>query len=221
MDLNLLDLATVVRSWGRGVVFHAPRWDPAEPLALEHLGDTEGDIVINTNPDVQKLTTPELTGPAAHEADYTGEDPVVEIPLYLTDPDLWAIISPTGSAHAGMARRGVVYERTLAIFPEQLFLEAVDGIPTRRQVSFAAGVWTFNAVPLTDAQNALLDASFWLWRGFFSRTPRRFLGGAGDARKNIETATFQTLQHPDLPEGHRLYTTGNPFDSGINLDGGS
>jgi hypothetical protein len=115
MDLNLLDLADVVRSFGRGVVFQSPVWDPAAgPLALTHLGDTEGDIVINTNPEVAGLTTPELTGPAFHEGDYVGENPVVEIPLYLTDPAMWAICSPSGSAHAGRSRRGTVAERTLA-----------------------------------------------------------------------------------------------------------
>jgi hypothetical protein len=84
---------------------------------------------------------------------------------------------------------------------------------------FTGGVWTLGGSALSATQLALLDSSFWLWRGFFNRPPRRFLGGAGDARKNIETVSFQAMQHPDMPEGHRLYTTGDPADSSINLDG--
>src|SRR5688572_5312432 len=103
---NLLALPDVVRSWGRGVVHYAPRWSPGDgPLALTHLGDTEGDIVINTNPETAGLTTPELTGPAVHEFDYTGENPVVEIPLYLTDPALLAVCTPSGASSAGRSRR--------------------------------------------------------------------------------------------------------------------
>ena len=221
MDLNLLDLADVVRSFGRGVVFQSPVWDPATgPLALTHLGDTEGDIMVNTNPEVAGLTTPELTGPAFHEGDYVGENPVVEIPLYLTDPALWAICSPSGSAHAGRSRRGSVAERTLVIFPEQLFLVTdPQGIVARETLVFTGTGWTLGGDALTAAQLALLDSSFWLWRGFFNRPPRRFLGGAGDARKNIETVSFQAMQHPDMPEGPGLYTTGDPADSSINLDG--
>jgi hypothetical protein len=222
MDYDLLDLTTINRSYGRGVVFHAPRWDPTEPLALTHLGDTEGDIAVNTNPEIATLTLPELTGPAGHEGDYTGENPVVEIPLFLAEPALYAIISPSGSAHAGRSARGAVAERTLVIFPEQLFT-VVDGagIISRHTLAFAGGVWTLNGQPLDAAREALLGLSIWLWRGFFNRTPRRFLGGAGDARKQIETASFQGLHHPDMPEGHHLYTTGDPADAGINLEGGS
>jgi hypothetical protein len=29
------------------------------------------------------------------------------------------------------------------------------------------------------------------------------------------------MHHPDMPEGHKLYTIGNPFPAGINLDGAS
>ena len=83
MTVRLLDLATLVRSWGRGVVFYADRWSPGTALALTHLGDTEGDIKIATNPAMAGLTTPELTGPAVHEMDYTGEAPTLELPLWL------------------------------------------------------------------------------------------------------------------------------------------
>lgn len=219
---SLLDLTTVIRSFGRGVVFYAPRWSPGDgPLALTHLGDTEGDIVINTNPEMAKLTVPELTGPAAHEIDYVGEDPVIEMPLYIADPAMHAIISPIGSAHAGRNRRSSPIEYTLAIFPEPIFLATVLGEQVEQTVGLTGGTWSLGATPFTPAQLTLLDSSFWLWRAVFSRPPRRFRGGAGDERKNIETATVQTMHHPDMPSGHHLYTTGDPTAFGIDIEIGS
>lgn len=222
MDYNLLDLNQIVRSWGRGVVMYAPKWNPIGPLNLTHLGDTEGDISIATNPELALLTVPELTGPAGHEVDYTGENPTVEIPLYVTSPAMHALIGPTGQASAGRSRRSAPVEYTIAIFPEGLFLVPDgDGIVQSETLTFAAGVWTLGGNPLSTDQETLLDSAFWLWRAVFSRPPRTFHGGAGDARKNIETVTVQGLHHPDMPEGHHLYTTGDPADSGINLEGTS
>lgn len=221
-NLNLASVAALVASYGRGVVFYADKWDPAVgALAMTQLGVTEGDIAVNPNGATAGLTIPELTGPAVHEMDYLGENPVVEVPLYLADPALIAVVSPSGSAHAGRSRRGPVKEYTLAIFPEALFLQAdAQGIVSDKTVAFdAGGAWTFNSVPLDATRQQWLDASFWLWRCVFNRPTRRFRGGAGDEKKNIETVSTQTMHHPDLPEGHHLYTTGDPFASGIDLNG--
>lgn len=221
-NYNLLDLTTILRAIGRGVVFYAPRWDRATPLALTHLGDTEGDITIATNPEVAGLTLPELSGPAMHDADYTGENPTVEIPLFLADPALLAIVSPIGAAGAGATRRRKVAEYTLAIFPEELFLVNNEaGAPERKQLAFAAGEWTLDGVALTADQLAILGQATWIWRGFFNRPPRSFKGGAGDAKKAIETVSFQGMHHPGMPEGQMLYTIGDPAAADINLDGES
>lgn len=228
---SLLDLTTVVRSWGRGVVLYATtdqagtipgRWDLTGPLYLQHLGDTEGDITINTNPQMDSLTTPELTGPAPHEVDYSGEAPEIEIPLYLADPALEAIISPIGQANAGRSRRSAPREHTLVIMPEGLFLKAdAEGVVQDYDLAFSGTTWTLNGIGLTTAQLAQLGSSFWAWRAIFSRPPKRFRGGAGNDRKNIETATAMICHHPDMPEGHHLYTIGDPQAAGINLEGTS
>jgi hypothetical protein len=220
-NFTLADVSGVIASYGRGVVFYSEKWDTISPLAMTQLGVTEGDITVNTNGATAGLTLPELTGPIPHEMDYLGENPVIEIPLYLADPALIAIVSPSGSAHAGRSRRGPVKEYTLAIFPEALFLQSgADGIVTDHSVAFdGAGVWKFNNAVLTEEQQRLLDASFWLWRVVFNRPTRRFRGGAGDDKKNIETVSTQSMHHPDLPEGHHIYTSGDPFESNIDLNG--
>lgn len=221
-NLNLMDVSGLIASYGRGVVFYAPKWVPADgALAMTQLGVTEGDITITPNGSTAGLTIPELTGPAVHEMDYLGENPTVEIPLYLADPALIAIVSPSGSAHAGRSRRGPVKEYTLAIFPEALFLvDDNEGIVHEHTVAFdGAGAWTFNGVALDADRQRLLDASLWMWRVVFNRPTRRFRGGAGDDKKNIETVSTQSMHHPDLPEGHHIYTTGDPFASDIDLNG--
>jgi hypothetical protein len=217
----LADVSNVVASYGRGVVFYAPKWDGLTPLSMSQLGVTEGDIVVTPNAATAGLTIPELTGPAKHDMDYLGEAPTVEIPLYLADPALIAIVSPSGSAHAGRSRRGPVAEYTLLVLPEALFLDADgQGIVTDYTVAFdAAGAWTFNGIALDAERQAMLDVAFWMWRAVFNRPTRRFRGGAGDDKKNIETVSVESMHHPALPEGHHIYTTGDPFDSGIDLNG--
>lgn len=119
--MKLLSLENIIRSIGRGVVLYAPRWDPltggrlvqsgaGDAHALKHLGDTEGDIALALNEDVQALTLPEITGTAEHEADYLGENPVLTVPLFLADPTLRIPVSPIGSAHGGSERRRPVAE---------------------------------------------------------------------------------------------------------------
>lgn len=224
-DLTLADVSNIITSYGRGVVFRSPKWIPSVgALSLSQLGVTEGDIVVNPNGSTAGLTIPELTGPIPHEMDYLGENPIVEIPLYLADPDLIGLCSPSGSAHAGRSRRGPVAEHTLMVIPEAIFLEVVvggePGIVSDFTVSFdGSGVWTFNGQPLDDDRQRLLDNSFWLWRCVFNRPTRRFRGGAGDDKKNIEAVSVQTMHHPDMPEGHHIYTTGDPFAAGIDLNG--
>lgn len=222
-SIETLDLSAQLRSFGRGVIMYADKWDLVTPLRLTHLADTEGDIVVNTNGEVASLTLPELTGPAAHEMDFTGENPVIEVPVFLADPALHAVISPMGSGSGGRSRRGRPREYTFAVFAEALFVgdDPDTGLPTRRVLNFGGGVWTIDGLPLTADEEALLGNTFWMWRGCFTRPPRSFKGGAGDARKNIETVTIQSLYHPDMPDGHRLYTTGDPADVDINLEGAS
>lgn len=218
--VNFTTLADLVAAIGRGKVFYAPKWTPGgAQLALTHLGETEGDIVFNTNAEVSAMTFPELSGPAKHAADFTGEDPVLEIPLYLADPALMAIISPAGSANGGRSRRSRVTEYTLVVLPEALFGDVADGDPAPVISYTTLGGWELDGVAFTADQTAILEAALWLWRGYFTKPPRRFRGGAGDAKKNIETATFQVMHHGDMPEGHQLYTSGDPADATIDIGG--
>ena len=126
MDMTLLDLGDVLRSIGRGVIFYAPGndalsvdgWTPGTgELALAHLGDTEGDIVFTPHSETTGLTLPEVTGPAKHTAIFTGEAPTLSFPLFLADPSLLDVITPTSSRSGGQSFRRRAKEYTIAIFP--------------------------------------------------------------------------------------------------------
>lgn len=224
MNYTLLDLENVLRRMGRGTVWYAVdgagdpvRWGAAGELNLNHLGDTEGDIAFEPNGEVATLTTPELSGGAILEATHLGENPQLQIPLFLADPDLLPIVSPVGQAGAGYGRVRDVSERTVVVFPEELFLEA-DG--TYAVLAYSGGTWTVGGDALSAAQQTSLENSLWIWRGYFERPSRSFMGGHGDDGKNIVTVNFNAMMHPDLPEGQRLFSIGDPSAVGIDIETG-
>lgn len=230
MQYDLLDLETILRRMGRGAVFFATataaagdrtpiRWDRADPLYLKHLGDTEGDITHNPNGTVANLTLPEISGDAVIEATHTGVAPVLEIPLFLVDPDLRPIISPRGSQHAGNSRVCDVRDVTVVVFTETLFRESDCTFETLEYTT--AGGWKLGGVALTNAQITKLGVTLWLWRGYFEFPSEQFRGGHGDEGKNIADVRFVVMQHPLMPEGHKQWTRGDPNLYGIDLEGGS
>lgn len=217
-EYKLLDLQALLRAIGRGVVFYADKWDGQTDLELTHLGDTEGEITAEMNASYSHLTLPELTGEAKHRSYVNGEDPVVTIPLYLADPALRAIISPTGSASGGHQRQRPVTERTVVIFPEELFFDEAAGAYGDLAYTDSDG-WQVNGTALTPRQEALLGMSVWFWRGYFDRPGLAYRHE--DGGKLVEPATFQVMQSDlaigMIPDGHRLYTVGDPADAAIDI----
>lgn len=226
MDLNLLNLETILRKYGRGVVAYAvtapggttpTRWDGTSALNLAHLTDTEGDIAFNANGTAANLTLPEIAGEAVFESTYVGEAPTLEIPLFMADPDLLTICSPINAPGSGHIRVREVSERTIVIFPEALFRKT-DG--TYAELTYD-GAWKLDGVALDAAHETLLGHAVWFWRCYFERTQRMFKGGHGNDAKNIVTATVRAMMHPEMPDGQRLYTTGDPAVYSINILGAS
>jgi hypothetical protein len=225
MDLTLLNLETILRKIGRGVVAYAVDgggdptvWDGTSALTLAHLTDTEGDISFRANATEAALTLPEIAGEAPFEVTYTGEAPELEIPLFMADPDMLDIISPIDSASAGHIRVREVSERTIVLFPEALFRKS-DG--TYPELSYGVGGWTLGGAALDAAHQTLLATSVWFWRGYFARADRTFKGGHGNDAKNIVPVTLRVMMHPTMPDGHRLYTTGDPALASIDILGTS
>mgnify|MGYP001202531945 FL=1 len=217
VNYQLQDLDAVLRAIGRGVVFYAPVWDGTSNLALTHLGDTEGEITSETNEAYNDLTLPELTGDAIHERKVAGENPVLTIPLFMADPALRAIVSPTGNASGGYQRQRPVKEYTLVVFPEELFLD--EATNEYEDLTYTGTEWQVGGQALTPRQEELLGQSIWFWRGHFQKPGVTYR--SEDGGKLVMPVTFQAM-HTKLPlavipDGHRLYTVGDPGDANIDI----
>ena len=219
MELN--DLDTSKFAIGKGAVFYADAWDFDSDLHtdLSFLGFTEGEIVVEMNETFNMLTLPEYTGDAAHKAFVQGEAPVATIPLFTADPALRAILSPTGGASGGRRRQQPVKEYTLVVLPEELFLDPSD---TQEDLALtpnmASDGWELGGTALTEAQEELLGQSAWMWRGYFSKPPLTYRHE--DGGKSVDQCTFTLMYQVLAPNGHRLYTLGDPFDAGIDVESG-
>ena len=230
-DFILKDLNEVARSLGRAVMFGASDggatpayayWDETADLQLDHLADTEGDIAVNPNDAYSHLMVPELTGPAKHVSYVDGEDPTIEVPVWLADPLLRAIVAPTANASGGYQRRRPVRYHTLVFFPEQMFYDTPDDAFRTIRYTTADGWEISDGAPtpafaaFSTEQTRLLGLSLWAWRAYFSKPPLTFRHG--DGGKSIDTITIQICQDSNKPDGHQLYTVGDPADAGIVLD---
>ncbi len=214
---TLLDLTAQTRAIGRASVFYAAgaygyvASPTGADLALTHLGDTEGEITIDSAEEYSDLTLPELTGPAIHERYSSGESPSVEIPIYAADADLRAILSPTGTASGGYSRRRAVTEYTLVIIPEEVFIESNAQAALVYTNTAGTGAWTVGGDAASAAQLALLDLSIWFWRGHFTRALPMYRHE--DGGKVVQNVTFQAMHNSSMPDGHQLYTVGRPNEA--------
>lgn len=216
------DLGATRFAVGKAAVFYSPNvWDWNSDLnaALVHLGFTEGEIALPFSETFNALTLPEYTGDAPHEAFVQGEAPVLTIPMYAADPALRAILSPTGGASGGHRRQRPVKTYTVVLVPEQLFVSGDPEAQTEESLVFAGASWTLGGEALTAAQEALLGQSVWLWRGYFVKPQYRF--PHADGGKLVESVEFHVMYQAFAPNGHRLYTLGDPAEAGIAIDTGA
>ncbi len=203
---------------GKSAVFYSPTpWDFASDLhsQLQFLGYTEGEVTLPFNETFNMLTTPEYTGDAPHEAYVQGEAPVATIPLYVADPALRAILSPTGGASGGYKRQLPVVKRTLVIVPEALFVGNDPQQQEEEELVPTGTGWTLGGVALTTAQQELLEKGMiHIWRGYFQKPQLRWRIEEGG--KIVEPVTFNLMIQSLAPNGHWLYTLGDPYDAGID-----
>lgn len=211
---SLLDFSTQALAIGKAAVFYrAGAYSyVASPtgadLALTALGLTEGEISIELNDSYSTLTLPEETGAAPHQAYLEGMAPVVTIPLIAADDALRAIVSPSGSAHGGYDGRRAVTEYTLAIIPQEVFIEANAKVALALTNTAGTPAWTVGGDAATAAQLALLDLSIFFWRGYFTATPPMYKHE--DGGKVVQQVQFHAMYNSSMPNGHKLFTIGRP-----------
>ncbi len=216
---TLKALTSIIRDIGRGVVFYSvgAYGGTGTDLTLVHLGDTEGEIKIDPNPEYQALTTPELTGPIPHEKYLQGIAPTLTIPLFSADPLLDAIVTPTvqatGSQGGGFDRRQAVTEYALVIFPEALFIESAIAVAVEYTT---AADWKVGADIATAAQLAILDKAIFFWRGHFDPMVPKYTHE--DGGKEIQEVTFHAMHNESMQQGHYIYTKGRPDQAATPIE---
>lgn len=189
--LNRPDLEAALKRIGKGAVFVG---DPFTAGGLLPLAATEGEITPTFAESFNDLTFPEYTGEIVHERQVMGEGVSLSIPIIMGDPALYAKLSPTGLAGGGHSSHQDVVTTSLVVFP---YDEIGAGI------GFGAGAWS-PAAP---------EHAIWIWRGHFTRGGPMYK--QPDGGKTIQTVTFQGMYRAANPEGHKVYTIGDPAAQGI------
>lgn len=223
-SLNAIDLASA--AIGRAAVFYAQTsspsvptyWDGTGDINLEHLGYTEGAITPTANGSFSTLTLPELMGEAPLKVYQQGEAPVLQFSVLCGTQALAKLFSPTYSGSAGYKRWRENSYITLALFPESLFIESNAEVA----VAFtkgSPGSWTVGGNAATATQLAQIDLSIWCWKGYFTRVPPTF--NPADGGKALQQVEFHLVQDLTKPDGHQLYTLGDPADASIDIDAGA
>ncbi len=213
------DLEATIRHIGRGSVFYSvgAYAGSGTDLTIVYLGDTEGEITVEENPEFASLTTPELTGPVARQKYLEGIAPVITIPLLGGDPALDLIVNPvpaaSGSGGGGFERHQAVTEYGLVIFPEEVFIvDRAVKVVTYSQ----ADDWEVDGTTASAAQLALLDKSIFFWRGHFEAITRRYTHA--DGGKKIDEVVFHAMHNNAMQQGHYIYTLGRPDQATVPIE---
>lgn len=223
-DLNGISLTEA--SIGRAALFYAVTGSPAAPtywdgttdLRLEHLGYTEQAIQPNANGSFSILTLPELMGDAPLRVFQKGEAPVMSFSVLCGTKALAQFFSPTGSGSGGYKRWREVSYRTIVLFPEALFLESNAEV-TVGFTKGSPGSWTVGGNAATAAQLAQIDISLWFWKTYVTRAMPLY--NPEDGGRDLTGIEIRGVQDLTKPDGHQLWTLGDPADAGIDIDAGA
>lgn len=229
---SLTSALSALRDVGRARVFSAVTtsggsthayWDGTGELFLKWLCDTEGPVAFEPNPEFQRLTAVELTGAAPLRAKQQGEAPVLTIPAVYADPAVRKVLSATNNASGGYSTAIPVRELTLVVFAEELFFNATNN-KYDLTLDPNGGTWLLGGSALTTLsarKQALFGLTTWIWRCFPIKAPNNF--AHEDHGKSIESVSVEVMVDETKPEGHMLYTVGDPFlaTPPIDIEGAS
>lgn len=190
--ITVPDFESYLRAMGDAVVFIG---DPFVDSGLDLLGAKEGDVSVAWNVSYNNLTFPENTGDAVHEAEVQGYNPVLTVPLIIGNPDLWAKLSPTGILGGGHSSAQPVAETSVLIVPHRDLIAAGAGGYSK---AINPGAWVPSA-----PENWL-----WFWRAYLQFPDMAFRNA--EQGKMVSPVTVQAMHDKTKPEGHKLFTIGDP-----------
>jgi hypothetical protein len=197
--LNNPDIGSHLRRLGKAFIFAG---DMRTAGGLTYMGATEGPVTAALNPEYNETTFPEETGPAVHESDLMGENPVVTIPLILHNLETtYGVVSATGEPSGGQFGHVPAVETSLLIVPVRQWPTTGAG------VSYDGSAW--------DPVGIQRSNWFGITRGYFNKTGVGWEQDGGN--KRIQEVEFRGLYDHDeyIPEGLRSYFIGDPVEQGF------
>lgn len=190
--INTLTLSAALQAIGIAQVFAG---DPFTAGGMVNLGATEGDVTVDIATEENVLTAPEYTGGVAHQVHIMAGEITGTIPLIMGDPAIWAKIMPTGILGMGWSSQQPVVPTSIGIVP-------IDEIGVG--MAYNGTAWTGGREP----KNAI-----WIWRAILQPGPMTY--HFGDGGKSIMPVRLRGMFDAARPEGHKVFTIGNPVTAGI------
>lgn len=179
--------------------------DPLTASGLTSLGATEGNIEVALPWENNELTAPELTGKVAHQATTTLGAVTIKASVILGDPALYSKISPVGGNGGGFSIPQKVAETAVVVIPRS---QVGGGLANATGLTAGWVRTAGNGVAgATDTDAAPVNA-VWLWRATmsFGNLPYSYSAGG----KVLVEVTFTGMFDASKPEGHKVYTIGDP-----------
>ncbi|MFW6079796.1 MAG: hypothetical protein ACODAE_09250 [Gemmatimonadota bacterium] len=205
MTINRVSLSEAVRALGRAMVFAG---DAFTADGLTALGATEGEVTAEEQETYNDLTLPEYTGEAIHERDVMHGSALVTVPLILgprTDDsdDGSAVYDQIASVGDGS---GGGYSTPQPIVTTNLLLIPQAEIDPDSGLSYDGVDWT-PAAPVH---------AVWLWRA--APEAKSIAYRFEDGGKTIVEVPFRAFFDDSQPDGHKLWTRGDPVAAGIDVE---
>lgn len=213
MTINRPSLSEAVRALGRALVYAG---DAFTAGGLTAIGQTEGEVTAEEQESYNDLVLPELTGNAVHERDVYHDGALVTVPLIIgPKPDgsdagttVYDTIASVGDgAGGGYSSPQPVVTTNLLLIPESE-VDADSGLATEdTDADTVHDAWVGGA-------NNAPDHAIWIWRAVPQTKSIAFRRGEGG--KVIVEVPFFGMFDDDRPEGHKIWTRGDPL--AVNID---
>lgn len=188
-------LAAAIAAIGHASVYTG---NPFTVGGLALLGVIEGEVSFTEDWQTNDLTT-EQTGGVVHQRDVTLGNVTITAPVVFSDLAQYAKTHPLGLSGGGHST------------PQPVVTTSVVIVPQKEQISAPLA---YNGTAWTPAAP---EHTVWMWRATVSRGPLTFArdGGGGGKRMLEVTFTGMWFDGAAVPEGHKVYTIGNPVTAGV------
>ena len=200
MPVTRPTLANAVAAIGKAQVYTG---NPFTVGGMKALGSIEGEVSFNEDFQYNDLTT-EQTGGVVHQRQVMLGSVTITAPIVFSNVEAYASTHPLGLAHGGHSRQQPAAETSVMIVPD--FEHAADG-------TFAYNIAGAETTP--SWKPAPPKHAVFLWRASRTRDALSFQQDNGGKRVITVTFTGMWFDGAAVPEGHKVYTIGDPVAAGV------